>query len=240
MGLSLFFDNELNLERNLSDFKRRKISFEKNLGEILKSARKKKEITLDQAEEETKVRVKYLKALEEGRYEALPGNVYALGFLSKYVDFLELNKEDLMRRFRLERGESQYDDFHSKLMPERRIKEPLLYLTPKVVVVVSVILVLAGLLGYIIYSVRAFTTPPNLLVSSPSSEQVLTRSTVDIIGKTDEGVTLLINDQTVLLDDRGNFTQQVKLNPGLNTFEVKAISRLKKEKVVQVKILAQF
>lgn len=221
----------------LAEFKRRKINLEKSLGEILKSARRKKEITLERAEEETKVRVKYLKALEEGRFEALPGNVYALGFLSKYADFLELNKDELMTRFRSERGETQYS---AGLMPLRRIKEPLLYLSSKTLIVTVIVLVLAGILGYIIYSVRAFTLPPNLLISSPSAEQVLTQNTVDIIGKTDEGVTLMINDQTILLDGNGNFTQQVKLNAGLNVFEVKAISRLKKEKIVQVKILAQF
>lgn len=221
----------------MPDFTRRKIKVEKSLGEILKSTRQKKEITLDQAEEETKVRVKYLSALEESRYESLPGNVYALGFLAKYADFLELNKVELMRRFRLERGEAQY---HSKLMPERRIKEPLFYLTPRVILMIATAVVLIGIVGYIVYSVRGFTAPPNLLVSSPSSDQILTTDSVNIIGKTDEGVALLINDQTVLLDGNGNFTQLVKLNPGLNTFQVKAVNRLKKENVVQIKILAQF
>ncbi len=82
--------------------------------------------------------------------------------------------------------------------------------------------------------------PPNLEISSPSAEQIIGENQVEIIGKTDEGATLSINDQSVLLDDRGNFQQTVKLNPGLNVFEVKSINSLKKETIKEVKILAQF
>lgn len=222
----------------MADFIRRKISANKTLGDILKAARKKKEIDLSLAEEETKVRLKYLEALEEGRYEALPGNVYALGFLLKYADFLGLeNQDELVKRFKMERGESPYQ---SRLMPKRQLHEPWFYLTPRILTIIAVALVLAVVLGYIIYSVRTFTMPPNLEISSPSSEQILKEDTVDIVGKTDAGVTLMINNQAVLLDGNGNFTQQVKLNPGLNTFEIRAINRLKKESIKQVKILAQF
>lgn len=222
----------------MSDFVRKKISAHKTLGDILKTARKKKEISLSQAEEETKVRLKYLESLEEGRYEALPGNVYALGFLTKYADFLGLeNLDELANRFKMERGESP---FQSRLMPRRRLREPWFYLTPKLLTVIGVVLVLMVVLGYIIYSVRTFTMPPNLEISSPSSEQILTKDTVDIIGKTDTGVALTINNQAVLLDGNGNFTQQVKLSPGLNTFEIRSVNRLKKESIKQVKILAQY
>lgn len=222
----------------MPDFKFKKIQMDKTLGDILKVTRKRKKISLTQAEEETKVREKYLEALEEGRYEALPGNVYALGFLSKYIDYLGLlNKSELMNRFRLERGESP---MQSRLAPNRQLKEPLIFLTPRLMTILAIVLVSAGILGYIIYSVRSFTQPPNLEISSPSSEQVLKENQVDIIGKTDSGISLLINGQAVMLDGNGNFHQTVKLTPGLNTFEIKAINRLKKENIRQIKILAEF
>ena len=221
----------------MSNFIRKKINPEKSLGEILKSARKKKEITLDQAEEETKVRKKYLRALEEGRYDELPGNVYTLGFLVKYLEFLDLDEAKFTQRFKMECDQTVKE---KRLMPTRRMKEPFFFLTGKTIAVVAVFLVIVGILGYIVYNVRAITTAPNLVISSPSQEQILKEDKVNIIGKTDSGITLLINNQTILLDGNGNFNQQVKLNPGLNTFEIKAISQLKKETVKQIKILAQF
>jgi len=220
----------------MEDFVRKNLH-PKNLGVVLKTARKKKGYSLDEAEEETKVRVKYLEALEESKFEVLPGNVYALGFLAKYADYLGLDKEPLMAQFKLERGGGEN---LSRLMPESKIKEPVFSVTPKILIIFAVILVLAGILGYIIISVRQFTLPPNLEISSPSSEQILKEDKVEIVGKTDEGATLMINNQSVLIDGNGNFTQQVKLNPGLNIFEVKSTNRLKKETVKQVKVLAEF
>lgn len=220
----------------MADFIRRKIH-PKTLGQILKNARTKKELTLEQVEEETKVREKYLQALEEEKYNVLPGDVYAIGFLTKYADFLELNKTDLIKLFKMERGENRHS---GQLIPVRKLKEIRFSITPRLLVVLSIILIILSILGYIIYSVKVFTSPPNLIISSPSSEQILKESVVNIVGKTDEGSTLMINNQSVLLDGNGNFTQEVKLHPGLNTFEIRATNRLKKETIKQVKILAQY
>ena len=220
----------------MADFVRRKIQ-PKTLGDTLKAARKRKNVTFTQIEEETKVRAKYLMAFEEGRYDELPGSVYAVGFLSKYSDFLDLKKSDLIRQFKMELGESNY---LGRLAPERRIKEPWFSVTPKTLIVAGITLALILVLGYIVYSVREFTLPPNLVIASPSSEQVLKERTVAIIGKTDAGSVLTINNQSVLLDDNGNFTEVVKLNPGLNVFEVKSSNRNKKITVQQLKILAEF
>ena len=218
------------------EFTRRKIKTPKTLGEILKNARKRKDKTLEQAEEETKVRTRYLEALEEGRYEILPASVYAVGFLAKYADFLNLDKEKMIALFSQERGKV-YN--HAKIMVERRIKEPLFSITPKFLMVTGVIVVLAAIIGYIIYSVHQFTSPPNLEISSPSANQIITENSVQIIGKTDEGVTLTINGENVSIDDKGNFSQTVKLRAGLNSFEVRSINELKKENVKLIKVLAE-
>jgi len=220
----------------MTDFSRKKV-VNKTVGEILLAARKRKNISLEEAEEETKVRTRFLEALEESRYDILPATVYALGFLAKYADFLGLDKEDLMAKFKLERGE---DKLSARLMPERRIKEPIMTITPRLMIIFLIIVVLMAIIGYIVYSVRQFTLPPNLEIASPSSAEILKEDKVEIVGKTDEGVTLMINNQAVLIDDMGNFQQQVRLNPGLNIFEVKATSRLQKETTKQVKILAEF
>jgi len=221
----------------MADFTQKKIKSSKSVGEILRAARKKKGVDLADAEQETKVRAKYLEALEDGRYDILPGSVYTQGFLLKYVDYLDLDKDRMLTQFKAESGARGH---LTRLMPERKIKEPLFTITPRLVTIVIVILVVGGILGYIGFSVRQITTPPNLLISSPSSDQVIKENKVEIIGKTDEGATLAINNQTILLDDNGNFSQQVKLNPGLNTFEITATNRLKKETTKELQILAEY
>ncbi len=72
-----------------------------SLGEILRSTREAKGITLQQAEEDTKIRKRYLQALEDENYEVIPGRVYAKGFLRNYARYLGLKQEEIMMEFKL-------------------------------------------------------------------------------------------------------------------------------------------
>ena len=47
----------------------------------------------------------YLEAIEDGRYGDLPGTVYAIGFVRTYSDFLNLDTNDMVRRFKEEASE---------------------------------------------------------------------------------------------------------------------------------------
>lgn len=71
-------------------------------GDILHATRLKKGISLHQAEEATKIRAKYLDALEKCFYEQIPGRVYALGFLCNYSRFLGLDSEKLLSQLKQE------------------------------------------------------------------------------------------------------------------------------------------
>ncbi len=221
----------------MKEFAHRQLPSPKTLGERLKVYRRRNRLTLEQAEEETRVRLKYLVALEKGDYSQLPEDVYTIGFLSKYADFLGAPKEELILLYRQERGTVGNV---RPISPKIHLKENKIYLTPRTIILGLAVLFVAALLGYIFYSVRNFTSPPNLEISSPVADQVIRQDSVEIIGKTDEGVTLAINDQTIFIDDKGNFHESVKLQPGLNNIEIRATNRLKKETVKVIKILAEF
>ncbi|TDA69475.1 MAG: helix-turn-helix domain-containing protein [Clostridia bacterium] len=68
-----------------------------DIGSKLQAARKEKGITLREVEEATKIRVKYLEALENEDLSALPGRVYAVGFLRAYASYLGLNSDELVK-----------------------------------------------------------------------------------------------------------------------------------------------
>jgi cytoskeleton protein RodZ len=63
------------------------------LGSSLREARIRRGIELAQVAAETQVRTRYLQALEDERFELLPGAVYAKGFLRAYADFLDLESQ---------------------------------------------------------------------------------------------------------------------------------------------------
>lgn len=66
------------------------------VGEQLKTARDARKLTLEQVYQSTRVNVRYLKALEEDRHDALPSPVQAKGFLRLYADFLNLPTQALI------------------------------------------------------------------------------------------------------------------------------------------------
>lgn len=81
------------------------------VGRILEEARLKKGITLDKVEQDLKIRKHYLIAMEAGRWEELPGAVYATGFLRNYGDYLGLSGEDLVEEYKYWREIHGADDF---------------------------------------------------------------------------------------------------------------------------------
>ncbi|HHV07913.1 MAG TPA: helix-turn-helix domain-containing protein [Firmicutes bacterium] len=81
------------------------------IGALLSETRKEKGLTIEVAQEETKIRRYYLEALEQGARNALPGEVYLKGFLKNYANFLGLPGEELVRRY--SQSKSKQNDINS-------------------------------------------------------------------------------------------------------------------------------
>lgn len=69
------------------------------VGQWLREARQAKEFSLEQVEAQTRIRIKFLTALEEGDYEELPGEVYTRGFLRNYALFLDLDPTEALEKY---------------------------------------------------------------------------------------------------------------------------------------------
>lgn len=70
-----------------------------HIGETLKEARLEKGLSLDDIQEMTKIQKRYLLAIEQGNYEALPGRFYARAFIKEYAQALDLDYETLLHGF---------------------------------------------------------------------------------------------------------------------------------------------
>jgi cytoskeletal protein RodZ len=67
-----------------------------DLGQLLRETREQKGVSLEEVEEVTRIRQKFLQALEEGDFGALPGEAYVKGFLRTYAVYLELDPEEVI------------------------------------------------------------------------------------------------------------------------------------------------
>lgn len=61
------------------------------IGNTLREARLRRALDIADCESATKIRAKYLRALEEEQFEVLPGTTYVKGFLRTYAEYLELD-----------------------------------------------------------------------------------------------------------------------------------------------------
>ena len=64
------------------------------IGQLLRETREAKGLTLDDVEQEIRIRSSYLEALENEDYDRLPGAVYVRGFLRNYARFLGVELEE--------------------------------------------------------------------------------------------------------------------------------------------------
>jgi cytoskeleton protein RodZ len=74
------------------------------LGSSLATARLALGLELRDAERDTRIRARYLAALEEEDFDELPGDAYAAGFLRTYATYLGLDGDDYVDELRRRRG----------------------------------------------------------------------------------------------------------------------------------------
>jgi cytoskeleton protein RodZ len=82
------------------------------LGDTLRERRSTLGISIEQAEEATRIRGKLLTALEAGDYQRLPNPGYVRGYVSSYAKFLELDPVPLLAMYRAETGAGRYHDIN--------------------------------------------------------------------------------------------------------------------------------
>jgi hypothetical protein len=70
------------------------------IGSTLREARMRERIDITEVEAQTKIRAKYLRAIENEEWDLLPGIIYAKSFLRTYGDYLGLDSRMLVDEFR--------------------------------------------------------------------------------------------------------------------------------------------
>jgi hypothetical protein len=128
---------------------------EQGVGAKLAGARGRRGLDLDRVEADTKIRVRYLRAIEEEEWDALPGDAYARAFLRTYAGYLGLDAEQLVEEQRRRHGAPRPGEKLPQVdpRPPRRPRRDLgVRVSPRLLaavvsVALVVVLVAIGLLG---------------------------------------------------------------------------------------------
>jgi cytoskeletal protein RodZ len=202
-----------------------------SLPERLYAARERKGVDLYRAERDTKIRARYLGALERGDYKDLPGAVYTKGFLRNYALYLGLDPEDVLAQWRRERGDGKEQP--PAIVVPRPISAPRKGMTfsPGIVVAALLTVVIVAFGVYLGLQVLRFTKPPTIALTQPATAVIdvdESTTTYTLEGTTLPGATVSIatpgrEPYQVTATSDGTWAAAVDLRRGRNQFDVTSL-----------------
>jgi cytoskeletal protein RodZ len=120
-----------------------------DIGSTLREARMRARIDISEIEAETKIRAKYLRALENEEWDLLPGPTYVKTFLRTYAEALGLDAKLLVEEYKLRHerpSEAELRPIRPASAASRR-RGPAGPVVPRWMVVAGVVAVLLAALG---------------------------------------------------------------------------------------------
>jgi len=219
-------------------FKARQIFGDKaSVAQQLKITRQKKQIKLEEVSKVINVNLRYLRALEDGDYGLLPTGIYSLNYLREYANFLELDYDKLLRRFKEEQQVYQSSE-QRHLFARETVSRKYFVAVPNVLKYASIIVVAFLSLFYLWFLIQNIFLPPKLIVTSPANNQsAVSKSKIVVAGKTEKETEVLINDQQAIVNDGGEFSEEINLHSGVNLITIVAQKGAKKKSTVVKEVL---
>lgn len=200
------------------------------LGEVLLAAREAKGVDLARVERDTKIRERYLSALERGEYRELPGAVYTRGFLRNYGSYLGLDPDYLIDLYRLETSVNAAERPVAPTPPRpMSVRRRRTFVVTQGAVAAAILTIMVGaLVAWLGYEFVNFARTPELQILQPVGDVAEhTGSTMTIRGTTAANATIVVEglpeNPSGTADAQGNFEMTLRLLPGSNEIRVHAV-----------------
>ena len=120
-----------------------------SVGEMLRSAREAKQLTLEAANRDTKISVEVLSSLEQDDFDAVGSDIYLKGFLRNYARFLGVDAAEVMRALDRQRGKGPLGGGATwdieEAVTEEKVRSPRLFkrfVLPALILIILILFVL--------------------------------------------------------------------------------------------------
>ncbi|MGH2463617.1 MAG: helix-turn-helix domain-containing protein [Candidatus Limnocylindria bacterium] len=200
----------------------------RTLGQTLRAAREVKGWDLARAERETRIRSRYLVALEKGDYRDLPSPVYTRGFVRNYARYLGLDPDLCLDLYRTE---ATPDPGPGPIVPQLRPidvrRRGALVLTPGRVATAALVVLVVAFVAYLGYQFLTFASTPELTITDPASDLAAYELTSYVLrGETVADAQIEVDglreNPSATASASGLFTIRVELVPGSNVITLVA------------------
>ncbi|MBP9702056.1 helix-turn-helix domain-containing protein [Candidatus Woesebacteria bacterium] len=199
----------------------------KTAGDLLKDKRLLLELTLSDVAGRTKVKPEYLLALEESDFDKLPSAPVTKGFLKSYARVLHLNPDTLIAMYRRD-----YDEVMGEIMPHGLVepiaKKSRLFSVPFLLTIISVL----SFLGFLAIQLASWWSLPKLDLLQPIDGETYGEQ-ITVKGVTGPEVNIRVGEQTVLVNQDGEFSLDLKYPAGTHRLLIQASTRDGKTRLLE-------
>lgn len=200
------------------------------VGQRLEEERVRQGLSVAEVAKATKIRPQFLTSIEKGEYKLLPSSAYVHGFIRNYAEFLGMPVKNTLALFRREFDEREY----LGVLPESFTKKhassfPGFRLGPTALLLGAIVLFV---IGYVFFQYRSAFLSPQLSIGTPKENATVAAQVISVVGKTEQNISVTVNDDPVYVEKDGSFMKDVTVFSGPNAITVKAINSFGKKSIV--------
>jgi transcriptional regulator with XRE-family HTH domain len=206
------------------------------LGEKLRALRRTQAVSLPMLEDKTRIQKRYLEALERGRYDELPEPLYTRNFLRAYARALGADENYFLELYEEEVGQMDLLGPHG--LPRMRVRKGRFFVFSRFTAALGVFLPALAIVLYLLWQTSSLIRPPEIVITSPDDGLAVQTALLPVEGYvTDDDVTVVVNGETVVIDESLHFATKVDLTRGLNVVTVQAKRRYSREAVIYRRVV---
>jgi cytoskeletal protein RodZ len=213
----------------------------KTVGDILKVRRLQKKLQVKDVILAIKVKEQYLIAIENNDFSPFMDEVFALGFVRDYAEFLGINPEEITPFFRRTWEMNKIKHKNLKASGNKNIEENIFIKKienagrniSNIIIGIGTIIILIVFVGFLISEYQKNIIRPEVTLVNPANDTQVSAQKFEIKGKTDVENKIYVNSEEVNINSKGEFSQKIELKTGLNKIKIKVVNPRGKESTIE-------
>lgn len=181
-----------------------------SVGTIFSRERQRRGLTLKQVEKQTRIREKFLAAIESNDWSLFSSKIYITGLIKNYSKFLDLDEERMSAYFRRDYERREEVKF------KKRVESKYFKSETRRFIFLGISAIILVFVAYFGYQLNSYFAPPSIKILSPQQTDIRNTDKITIHGKTESDATVVIFEERIYQDKNGSFVYDFPLHPGTN------------------------
>jgi cytoskeletal protein RodZ len=205
----------------------------RSVGSFLKDARLSKKYRRLELSEKSRIKIHFIRAIEEEKWDDLPEFPVVVGFVKNLASLLGVDQQQAVALLKRD-----YPPHETEVNPRPDVARGFRW-SPRLTFGVCALVVTVVGAGYLAFVYARFVRPPSVFVEAPSDGEKVIGGELKVVGKVSPGAGVRVNDQPAELDEDGHFETEIVVSEATKEVVVKAVSRSGKEREVRVPIVVE-